>query len=70
MHDFPWRGEVDVIFCRNVMIYFDQETQARLVRKFYQCLRKGGYLFIGHSESIASIKHNFVQVEATTYKKT
>ena len=70
MHDFPWRGEMDVIFCRNVMIYFDQETQARLVKKFYQCLRKGGYLFIGHSESIASIKHEFVQVEATTYKKT
>jgi len=70
MHDFPWRDEIDVIFCRNVMIYFDQQTQARLVNKFHRCLRKGGYLFIGHSESIASIKHDFVQVEATTYKKT
>ena len=70
MHDFPWKGEMDVIFCRNVMIYFDQQTQARLVHKFYDCLRPGGYLFIGHSESISSIKHKFVQVEATTYKKS
>ncbi len=69
MHDFPWREEMDVIFCRNVMIYFDRETQQRLVQKFFHCLRPGGYLFIGHSESIASIKHNFKQVEATTYRK-
>ena len=69
MDDFPWNGEMDVIFCRNVMIYFDRPTQEKLISKFYRCLNKGGYLFIGHSESIASIKHDFVQVEATTYKK-
>jgi chemotaxis protein methyltransferase CheR len=69
MHDFPWNDEMDVIFCRNVMIYFDRPTQERLVKKFYKCLSKGGYLFIGHSESISGIKHDFVQVEATTYKK-
>ena len=69
MHDFPWNEEMDVIFCRNVMIYFDRETQEKLVRKFYKCLARGGYLFIGHSESISGIKHDFVQVEATTYKK-
>lgn len=69
MHDFPWRNEMDVIFCRNVMIYFDKETQQRLVQKFFNCLRPGGYLFIGHSESIASIQHDFKQVEATTYRK-
>jgi len=69
MDDFPWHGEMDVIFCRNVMIYFDRPTQERLIGKFHQCLNKGGYLFIGHSESISSIKHDFVQVEATTYKK-
>nr|MBF0222149.1 protein-glutamate O-methyltransferase [Desulfobulbaceae bacterium] len=69
MHDFPWNEEMDVIFCRNVMIYFDRETQERLVQKFYRCLSRGGYLFIGHSESISGIKHDFVQVEATTYKK-
>lgn len=69
MDEFPWRGEMDVIFCRNVMIYFDRQTQEKLISKFYNCLNKGGYLFIGHSESIASLKHEFVQVEATTYKK-
>lgn len=69
MDDFPWHGEMDVIFCRNVMIYFDRQTQERLIGKFHQCLNKGGYLFIGHSESISSIKHDFIQVEATTYKK-
>jgi len=69
MDEFPWSGEMDVIFCRNVMIYFDRQTQEKLIGKFYNCLNKGGYLFIGHSESIASLKHNFVQVEATTYKK-
>lgn len=69
MHEFPWHEEMDVIFCRNVMIYFDRPTQEKLVQKFYKCLSKGGYLFIGHSESISGVKHDFVQVEATTYKK-
>jgi len=69
MGEFPWKEEMDVIFCRNVMIYFDRQTQEKLVAKFYSCLAKGGYLFIGHSESISSLKHDFVQVEATTYKK-
>lgn len=69
MGEFPWKEEMDVIFCRNVMIYFDRQTQEKLVAKFYNCLAKGGYLFIGHSESISSLKHDFVQVEATTYKK-
>ncbi len=69
MHDFPWRNEIDVIFCRNVMIYFDRETQQRLVEKFYNSLAKGGYLFIGHSESISSLRHKFTQADATTYKK-
>lgn len=69
MDDFPWHEEVDVIFCRNVMIYFDRPTQQLLVEKFYNSLTKGGYLFIGHSESISSLDHKFFQSEATTYKK-
>ena len=69
MDELPWRTELDIIFCRNVMIYFDRITQQTLINKFYQSLMPGGYLFIGHSESIASIKHDFVQVEATTYRK-
>ncbi len=69
MHDFPWREELDVIFCRNVMIYFNRETQQQLVAKFHRALVPGGYLFIGHSESITSLKHGFTQVDATAYQK-
>ncbi len=69
MHDFPWQGDIDVIFCRNVMIYFNRETQQRLVDKFYRALAGGGYLFIGHSESISGLEHGFRQVDATAYRK-
>lgn len=69
MADFSWREEFDVIFCRNVMIYFNRETQQNLVNKFSRCLKPGGYLFIGHSESLTSIDHPFKQVSTTAYKK-
>lgn len=69
MHDFPWNGTLDIIFCRNVMIYFNRETQQTLVNKFYRALAPGGYLFIGHSESISSLKHDFTQVASTVYQK-
>jgi len=49
----------DVIFCRNVMIYFDQAEQKRLVEKFYRCLNPGGYLFIGHAETLFGISEKF-----------
>ena len=69
MGDFPWRAAIDVIFCRNVMIYFNRETQQELVSKFHEALTPGGYLFIGHSESISGLKHNFAQIDATAYMK-
>lgn len=69
MGDFPWKEEFDVIFCRNVMIYFNRDTQQELVTKFNRCLKPGGYLFIGHSESLTSIEHSFAQVSTTAYKK-
>ncbi len=69
MDQYPWQAELDVIFCRNVMIYFNRETQQQLVDKFYGCLRPGGHLFIGHSESLTAINHRFQQVTTTGYKK-
>lgn len=59
----------DVIFCRNVVIYFDKETQARLMKKFHRQLVSGGYLFIGHSETLNGLGVPFTQVSNTVYRK-
>ena len=66
---FPIRSPLDVIFCRNVMIYFDRPTQAKLMAKFYRYLKPGGHLFIGHSESLQWIDHPFAYVAPTIYQK-
>lgn len=66
---FPIRTPLDVIFCRNVMIYFDRPTQAALIGKFYRYLRPGGFLFIGHSESLQWIEHKFTYIQPTIYQK-
>ena len=66
---YPIRSALDVIFCRNVMIYFDRPTQARLMEKFFRYLRPGGYLFIGHSESLQWIEHQFTYLRPTIYQK-
>lgn len=66
---FPIRSQLDVIFCRNVMIYFDRPTQTKLMEKFFRYLRPGGYLFIGHSESLQWIDHQFTYLRPTIYQK-
>ena len=66
--EWPMTGKFDAIFCRNVMIYFDEETQDRIWRKFASLLRPGGTLFIGHSERIAMDRHPFDLVAQTTYR--
>lgn len=66
---FPIKMPLDLIFCRNVMIYFDRPTQETLVNKFYQYLKPGGYLFIGHSESLQWATHPFKSVAPTIYQK-
>lgn len=60
---FPFKQKFDVIFCRNVMIYFDAPTREALVNKFYNLTKPGGYLFIGHSETLNrdTMKYKFVQ---------
>jgi chemotaxis protein methyltransferase CheR len=66
---FPFKGQFDFIFCRNVMIYFDKQTQAGLVAKFYKHLAHDGYLFIGHSESLAGTDTKFRYIRPTIYQK-
>lgn len=70
MDPLPFKGPLDLIFCRNVMIYFDRETISSLIDKFYQVLGRGGYLFIGHSESLSGLKHSFKYVAPCIYQKT
>lgn len=70
MDAFPFKNPFDIIFCRNVMIYFDREVQEKLINNFYNALNINGLLFIGHSESLIQIKHDFVYYEPTIYKKT
>jgi chemotaxis protein methyltransferase CheR len=57
------------IFCRNVMIYFDTETKIDLVNRFYDALLPGGYLFIGHSESLTTFEHHFQYIKPSVYRK-
>lgn len=67
---FPFRRGFDFIFCRNVMIYFDKPTQQTLINKFYGSLSEGGYLMIGHSESLTGVQHRFKYMQPTIYKKS
>ena len=69
MEPFPFKNPFDIIFCRNVMIYFDKEVQERLVGNFHHALSPNGLFFIGHSESLIQIKHQFKYFEPTIYKK-
>ncbi len=69
MKEWPCKGPFDIIFCRNVMIYFDKPTQAKLVERFGKCLAKKGVLCIGHSESLAGINHQYRFVQPATYIK-
>lgn len=65
----PELGRFTVIFCRNVMIYFSRETQEQLVNRLAMCLEPGGYLFVGHSESLSAVQHPLQQVQPAIYQK-
>jgi len=69
MDDFPFKSVFHFIFCRNVMIYFDKNTQERLVNKFYECMQPGAFLMIGHSESLTGVKHPFKYIQPSIYQK-
>lgn len=66
---FPFRKKFQVIFCRNVMIYFDNETRNKLVEKFYQASDYGAYLFIGHSESLNNTGTKYKYIMPAVYRK-
>jgi chemotaxis protein methyltransferase CheR len=67
--DFGIRERVDIIFCRNVIIYFDRPTQERLLQRFCTHLAPGGFIFMGHSETLNGLDVPLVQVSPTIYRK-
>jgi chemotaxis protein methyltransferase CheR len=62
-------GPFHVIFCRNVMIYFDRTTQEELLNRLTRFLAPNGYLFVGHAESLANVTHNLKQVQPAVYRR-
>ncbi|MEG0035188.1 MAG: protein-glutamate O-methyltransferase CheR, partial [Oscillospiraceae bacterium] len=69
MDPFPQKNFYDVIFCRNVMIYFKAKTTEALIQKFYQSNTEGGYLFIGHSESISRLDSEYTYIRPAIFRK-
>lgn len=69
LSEFPFKKPFHVIFCRNVMIYFDEPTKQKIVQKFYDKLLPGGYLFIGHSETIDRSSSPLKYVLPSVYRK-
>lgn len=67
--DFGFREKMDIIFCRNVIIYFDRHTQEKLLNKFATHLNPGGYLFMGHSETLSGMNLPYRPVGPTVYRK-
>lgn len=67
--NFPFRKKFHTIFCRNVMIYFDHKTKMDLINKYYDMMEYGGYLFIGHTESIPRNETGFKYIMPAVYRK-
>jgi chemotaxis protein methyltransferase CheR len=66
---YQWGRRFPAIFCRNVMIYFDAATQEQVVRQLSDWLEPGGYLFVGHAESLTRISHSLQYVQPAVYRK-
>lgn len=66
---WPMKSKFDVIFCRNVLIYFDKSTQQTILRRMRECLNIGGVLFIGHSENIHAERRYFEIIGKSSYRK-
>ncbi len=70
MGDWPVKAGIDIIFCRNVVIYFDKPTQRRLFDRYANTLKDNGYLFVGHSETLYKVSDRFKLLGKTIYKRT
>lgn len=66
---FPMKGPMDIIFCRNVMIYFDNKVRINLLNEFHRLLKPGGYLLVGHAESLTGMLSGFKAVRPSIYVK-
>jgi chemotaxis protein methyltransferase CheR len=66
---FPIHQPLDFIFCRNVMIYFDQPTRQQIIDRFVRLLKPGGHLFMGMSEGLSGIQHSLSYVQPSIYRK-
>ncbi len=66
---FPLKGPINVIFCRNVMIYFDLPLRRRIIAEFGRLLEPGGYLFLSHSENLLGIDHSFETIGGSVFRK-
>ncbi len=69
MHDWPMRKSFDVVFCRNVIIYFNKETQAFLFKKIANQMNSDSYLMLGHSESLFNVNDDFKLLGKTIYQR-
>ena len=69
LEEWPMKGSFDIIFCRNVVIYFNKDTQRKLFERYANILVDGGYLFIGHSESLHKVTDRFNLLGKTIYQK-
>jgi len=70
MHPFPMKGPLDVIFCRNVVIYFDKDTQRDLVARISRLQRPGHVLFLGHSETLFKVSNDYTLIGRTIYRRS
>lgn len=68
LHEWPHKKPFDIIFCRNVMIYFDRPTQLRLLERMAKIVKPGAYYFAGHSENLAMARHLMLPVGKTVYR--
>ena len=70
MHPLPMKGPLDAIFCRNVVIYFDKDTQRELFSRVAQLQRPGNLLFLGHSESLFKVSESYTPIGKTVYRRS